>query len=284
MATAIQAFVDNNLLKNKSLSAVRIAVKEFKLTETALPNGSIDGKVKLVVSYGFIKDYGVEHLVDYNGGLRYTRPSGITANTEPYLRNVLKNGLVYLDKWMNANVETNRKLAKNVNISFYNYTEPVEGDTIYYSSKRPLTWDDFQSKYKPSGKYNAEIMPGFGYDQQGEIVKGTINVKLALKVYVAKSSCWADNYGRNAYALLHEQHHFDITRIVAEHFKQSIATANLTPDTYEAFINMQYLDSYREMNAMQKAYDKETSHSRNIAQQNAWNERIETELKQLKIN
>lgn len=282
-AQAISKFITQNLAKDVSLTPVTISIKEFKLTETTLANGSIDGQVKLMLSFGLVKNYGLEQLVDYRGGLHYTRAADNMANVEPYLRGALKTGLVYFNNWINANTEMNRKLAKKVNISFTNYSEPNEGDTIYYSRQRPLAWDDFQSKYKPPGKFSAEVMPGFGYDQETAIVKGTINVNITLKVYVTKSTCWTNDMQHSSYALMHEQRHFDIARIIAAQFKQKIAAENLTPDSYEAFINMQYLDSYRDMNTMQKAYDKETQHSLNTAAQNEWDDKIDKELKLLKV-
>jgi hypothetical protein len=53
----------------------------------------------------------------------------------------------------------------------------------------------------------------------------------------------------------------------------------LTPDNYEALLNMQYLDSYRDMNVMQKAYDDETNHGINQSAQDTWNAKIDKELK-----
>jgi hypothetical protein len=42
---------------------------------------------------------------------------------------------------------------------------------------------------------------------------------------------------------------------------------------------MQYLDSYRDMYAMQKAYDKETRNGRNEYAQSKWNNDIDKGLK-----
>jgi hypothetical protein len=282
--TAVSRFIDRNLAKDGSLRPVNITIKEFNLIETTLPNGSIDGRIKLHLSFGFEKDYGTEHLVDYDGGLNYVRNGNnyITV-VEPCLRKALKAGLVYFNDWVKNNTAANHKMAKGVKFSFTNYTESPEGDTIYYSPSRPITWNDFQSKHKPLMNANAAVMPGFGYEIEQEVVNGIINVHVQLKVYVPKSACWADNYGRDAYALSHEQRHFDITKIIAEQYKQKILTQNLTPDNYEAFIVMQYLDSYRDMDKMQKAYDNETSHSRNQFTQQEWNERIDKELKNFSV-
>ena len=281
---AISGFVERNLPKNKTLRPVNISIKEFKLSETLLPNGNTEGRIKLHLSFGSEKDYGTEHLVDYDGGLNYIRNGNnyITV-VEPCIRKALKASLVYFNDWIKSNALANHKLAKGVKFSFTNYTESPEGDTIYYSSNRPIKWNDFQSRYKPPMAANATVMPGFGYEIQQEVVNGIINVNAQLKVYLPKSACWADSYGRDAYALNHEQRHFDITKIIAEQFKNKLLDKNLTPDNYEAFIVMQYLDSYRDMHAMQTSYDKETNHSRTQIAQQEWDNRIDKELKKFSV-
>src|SRR6187402_3351998 len=53
VAAALSRFIEHNVPKDKSLSPVTISIKEFKLTETALPDGGVDGKIKLQLSFGF---------------------------------------------------------------------------------------------------------------------------------------------------------------------------------------------------------------------------------------
>ncbi|HEY0245067.1 MAG TPA: hypothetical protein VGC01_05850, partial [Mucilaginibacter sp.] len=278
-AEAIGRYIERNLPKDQSLSPVVISIKELKLTETATANERVDGHVKLSLSFSLQKDYGVEHLVDYHGGLHYIRTINNTSAIEPRLRTLLTSALVYFNDWMKTNTNDNRKLAKNVQFSFTDYADKIEGDTIYYAANRPLTWADFQSPTKPPGRFEAEVMPGFGYGQQAEVVSGTVKVNIAMKTFVPKSACWANYTGRDAYALNHEQRHFDIAKIIAGQFKQKILAAKLSPDDYEGFINVQYFDSYRDMDTMQKAYDKETDHGTNRFAQAEWNDRIDRELK-----
>lgn len=277
-ATAVKGFVTHNLPRDKMLRPVMISIKEFKLVETVLADGRIDGRLKLHLSFSLQKPYGTEQLVDYKGGLHYTRDFNNTTTAAHSLSGILTASLVYFNDWIKANTATNRKLAKDVQLSFTDYTEKPEGDTIYYSSKRPLTWADFQSHIRPSRQFEAQVMPGIGYDQEAEMTKGTIHVKIAMKAYVPKSACWADYSGRDNYTLNHEQRHFDIVKIISERFKQKILSRQLTPDNFEAIINMQYLDSYRDMDVMQTAYDKETGHGINRSVQAMWNDRIDKEL------
>jgi hypothetical protein len=278
-ASAFTKYLESGLPKNKALWPVIIQIKQMQIKETAATPGRIDGQISLTLAFGLEKPYGFEHLLDYPGRLHYTRSPDNAASVERNLRSMLKGGLVYLNDWIKDNANTSRKLAKNVKIGFSDYSEKTEGDTIYYSAKRPLTWADFQSKLRPTGPYQAAVMPSIGYTQEAKVEQGTIEVKVAMKTYVPKSACWANYSGRDDYALNHEQRHFDVVKIVAEQFKKKVLAKKLSPDTYEAFINMQYLDSFRDMDAMQKAYDGETAHGLNRGAQENWNARIDKELK-----
>jgi hypothetical protein len=281
VSTAISKFIANNLDKDKSLTPITISVKEFKLIETILPDKRIDGNINVLLSFGLQKNYGIGHLVDYKSGLHYTRSARSKDVAEPQIRKLLKSGLIYFNEWMKVNTHTNYKLTKKVNISFKDYTEKPEGDTIYYAANRPLTWDDFQSKIASSGPFAAEVMPSIGYDVQSKIQDGTIYVIITMKTYLPKSACWVNYAGRNDYALNHEQRHFDVVKIITEQYKQKVLTAKLNPDTYEAFIGMQYLDSFRDMYTMQTAYDTETKHGRDHFAQANWNDKID---KLLEVN
>ncbi|KAA8483413.1 hypothetical protein BDE36_2659 [Arcticibacter tournemirensis] len=276
---AVNNYLSKNLQKDRSLRAVTIGLNELKVSEATLPDGSIEGRIKLHLSFGLTKEYGVAPLTSPKFALRYTRPVGNTTSVESHIRNILRTALVSFDNWMKANVKSDWRLARDVRFNFSDYREQPEGDTIYYSPERKLTWGDFQSQNIHSNKYQALVIPGLGYIQDAKLKNETIYVDVAMKAYLPKSACWASSAGRNQYALNHEQRHFDIVKIIAEQFKQKVLTEKLTPDTYEAFLNMQYLDSLRDMHAMQKAYDIETSHGMNAAAQAKWNDRIDSDLK-----
>jgi hypothetical protein len=277
-AGAIKRYIDKNLPKNSSGRPVIICIEQLKLQETVLSEGSIEGRLNLKLSFSLEKDYGLEPLITYPGALRYRRSPTAQITVERNLRRMIGSGLSYFDEWMKANLGSDRKLARAVKISFTDYQNKTAGDTIYYDPKRPLTWADFQSRNKPPGMYQASVMPSIGYTQDADLENGTLLVRIAVKAYVPKSACWANPTDRNDYYLNHEQRHFDIAKIIAEQFKKKVLAKKLTPDDYEGFINMQYLDSYRDMNVMQKAYDDETNHGINRFAQDTWNARIDKEL------
>ena len=274
---AVKQFINHNLPYDKTLNPVVIGLRKFMVTESALPNGLVEGHVAVIMLFSLQQKDTTIHLLDYKGNAAYTRNAGPAQDIEPTLRHTLENGLVYLDAWMNKEAGTNVKLARGVKVIFTDYKEKTEGDSIYYAVNRSLTWDDFKSNI-PTRRFDAEVFPGIGYDEHKEIINGIIHVSIAMKVYLPKSAAWVRDGRRNDYTLNHEQRHFDIAKIAAEHFKQKINAENLTVDNYEGIINFEYLETYREMDALQKQYDAETRHGDDAAAQSQWNEKIDKEL------
>ncbi len=273
----IKQYISRNLPCNKALNPVIINLKKFMVTESALAGGLVQGHIVILMSFNLQQKDTTIHLIDYKGNAVYTRNAGPAQDIEPTLRHTLENGLIYLNTWMNKQAGTNVKLAKGVKLTFTDYKEKTEGDSINYAVNRPLTWDDFKSNI-PARRFDAEVFPGIGYDEHREIINGIIHVAIAVKVYLPKSAAWVRDGRRDDYTLNHEQRHFDIAKIVAEHFKQKINAANLTVDNYEGIINFEYLETYREMDSLQKQYDAETRHGDDPAAQNQWNKKIDKEL------
>ena len=275
---AIRQFINNNMARDTKLRPLIISLKKLSIRETKLAGNTVEGRMDLILSFGLDKgDDDIQYLAEYRGNAVYNRNAGQTRDIEPTLRHVLVNGLVYINTWMNQQAATNIKLARGVKIIFTDYTEKPEGDSIYYSAKRPLTWADFQSKV-PNSKYEAEVFPTIGYDENAEVVNGIIILHLAVKTCLPKSACWAKEGSRNNYILNHEQKHFDIAKIAAGRFKQKIDAGKLTPANYDAIINEAYLDAYREMSNLQKQYDDETHHGTDISEQQKWNSKIDKEV------
>jgi hypothetical protein len=271
----LNKFIADNLPKNPTLKPVVIDIKELTVTELSGKAGMVNGVIKMSLSFSLQKEELNQHLLNYSGGMRYTRLATNKGAVEQNLKNLNKSALLYFNKWMNNNINSSKVLASGVKVRFEYYSDQLEGDTIYYAPLRPLTWLDFKSKIRRSNKYAAMVMPNIGYEQQEEIQEGVINVTITLKTFLAKNDCWLGVSYKDDYMLNHEQRHFDVAKIVTEQFKKKIQQASLNPDTYEAVINMQYLDSYRDMNKLQKDYDNETSHGLNRTAQQKWNQRID---------
>ena len=277
-AMAIMQFIKHNLPANKTLRPIIIEIRKFKLSENVLANGMVEGNLSLSLAYDFKRS--ADEIVPigiYNGNSSYTRNAGPAQNVEPTIRRLLENGLAYVNTAINQQANSSIKLARSVKITFMDYEEKPEGDTIYYNAKRPLKWDDFKSKVR-SNHYEAEVFPTLGYDEHVEVSKAVVNVHLSIKVAIPKSAAWVNEGARNSYTLNHEQRHFDIVKIVSMHFIQKLKAEEIPVNNYEGVINVDYLDAYREMNALQAQYDNETKHGTDQAEQQRWNEKIDKEL------
>jgi hypothetical protein len=275
---SVNTFIDHGLSKNTSLRPVVISLKKFMVTETPLPGDLAKGRIVVVMSFGLQAADTIKHLIDFNGSAFYERPPGPPQQIEPKLRHLLESGLAYFNTWINGQAGTNMILAKTVALSFSDHPGTTAGDTVYYSAKRPLTWDDFKSKV-PSAKFDAEVYPGFGYNERTTVKDAVINLELEISVSVLKSACWVRSGGMNDYELNHEQRHFDIAKIAAERFKRRIKSEALPVNNYDGSINVDYLDAYREMDSLQMAYDKETRHGADRYVQGEWNKKIDEELR-----
>lgn len=271
----LKKYIADNLPNNQSLKPIVIDIKELTVTETPGKPGMVNGEIKMALSFSLQKSAEPQHLLNYNGGMKYSRVATNKTVVEQHLTQISKSSLSYFDKWMSNNISTNKIFATAVKFHFKEFKDELDGDTIYYSSKRPLTWSDFKSKIKRSNKYAAMVMPNFGYDQEEKIENGVIQVSITLQTFLAKSDCWLGSSYKDNYMLNHEQRHFDIAKIVTDQFKTKLLNADLSPENYEALVNMQYLESYRDMNKLQKAYDTETSHGLNNSAQYNWNKRID---------
>jgi len=279
--TAIKQYFEKSVPANKTLRPIVIRIKKIRVDEKLQPDGRVEGKAAMILSFWLKKEGEDIHLVDYRGGTGYTRSPGQQMDIGGLLSNSLQAGLAYFNTWINKQADSNIKLAIGVKLIFSDYTEKPEGDTIYYAAKRPLKWDDFQQK-PPASKYEAEVFPSISYGEQAEVVKGIVCVHISLKPYLPKSACWVKNGARTPYNLNHEQRHFDIVKLVMEHFKQHLLKEKLTVDNYDGPINMQYLDSFREMNDLEKQYDDETNHGMNESVQEECNKKIDKEFLSIK--
>ncbi len=273
----VSQFIENSITQNTALRPVAVHVKKFMATETTGAGAVARGSAVLAVSFDLMQGDETKHLVDYTGSANYTRTIGPAQDIEPTLRKMLGNSIEYFNNWINKQAGSDERLAKAVKVSFTDYSEKPEGDTIYYSVGRPLTWADFKGDV-PSSRYAAEVLPGIGYNEQVDVKNGIVLLNLEIKVYLPKSACWVRAGTRDDYILNHEQRHFDLAKIAARRFIRKIESENLPVDNYDGFINVDYLEAYRRMDTLEMRYDNETAHGLNRFAQAQWDEKIDNEL------
>ncbi|WP_240676202.1 hypothetical protein [Botryobacter ruber] len=279
---AIRAFMLESLPRNTQLRPVTIRLKECRVTEIPGATGMVNGRIAIAMAFEYKRGEEVVQLMEYQGGARYVRPASQQAVVEPTLRQALGESLRYLNNWMNQEADTNLKLAKAIRLHIADFAPATEIDTVYYTSTRPLTWNDFKAKPRAGSKFSASIFPGFAYEGRSEVIKGVLHLHLTMKVYMVPENSWTKDT-KSAYGLNHEQRHFDVAKLVAERYKQKLQSGIVTLEDYNSIIQYQFIEFYREMNRLQEQYDAETGHGLNTAAQAKWDKKIAAELAQVGV-
>ena len=280
---AVQEYLRKGLPANTKLRPVVLRLKELNVTESTPANGRVQGHVVAHVEFCLQRGGEIIPLIAHQGGIKYNRPASQLDVVEPALRQVLNEAVRYFDGWMNREANQNELLAKSIKVRFEDFALDAKDDTVFYTLKRPLNWDDFRANPSKESRYAAAVFPGFAYEGRNEVKDGVLHLNLTMKVFVVKSASWAKAAARDAYTLNHEQRHFDIVKLVAERFKQKIHPDSLTLSDYNSIMQYKYIESFREMNRLQEQYDRETVHGRDEAAQQRWNKRIDAELRAFRV-
>ena len=155
-------------------------------------------------------------------------------------------------------------------------------DTIYYDFNRNLKWSDFQGKPDQNYFGGAVTASGFAFDSQINFDGTNIYLNIGVYTFFTKSDSWKKPEINSDYHLLHEQHHFDITRIGSEKFINELQKAHFTKQNYSALLSSIFDKVYQEDLDTQQLYDKETNHSINVEKQLEWNDKIAAEILKIK--
>ena len=168
-----------------------------------------------------------------------------------------------------------------VNVFMQNKKTAPGGDTIYYDLNRKLTWKDFQGKPDTSSFAGAITASGFAFNSQMNFDGRNIDLAIGVYSYFTKHDSWKKAGIHSDYHLLHEQHHFDITRLGSEKLIEELRKAHFTRTNYNALMNSIFDKVYNENLALQQQYDGETRNSIDVKKQIEWNARIAAEIKKL---
>jgi hypothetical protein len=264
--------------KDQSYLPLYITIKELSVSEKRVGPNKVTGEVRLNVRFRWYRDMLPVELTGYQTAANYTRPE--TAFThEKLIKQLVDQALSHFQKWMVANAGKTPTLARNLVLTFREINNAASEDTVFYSPKRPLIWDDFKVKSgKPGSRYAAAVFTSFGYEGRSYPKDDDLVVEIGLKIFMVKSMSWGRPESRNAGTLRHEQIHFDITRLVVEKFKERLRKAELTIEDYDSEIQYQFLEAFREMNHDQEQYDGETGHGLNDGAQAAWDRKIARQI------
>ncbi|MEO8413834.1 MAG: hypothetical protein ABI472_09255 [Ginsengibacter sp.] len=163
-----------------------------------------------------------------------------------------------------------------------NKKAPPGGDTIYYDFNRNLTWSDFKGTPDENYFAGAVTASGFAFDSQMNFDGTNVYLNIGVYTFFTKHDSWKKPEVNSVYHLLHEQHHFDITRIGSEKFIAGISKAHFTEANYQELLSSLFDTAYKENENMQSQYDNETKHSLDASKQLEWNNKIAAQVLLLK--
>ena len=169
-----------------------------------------------------------------------------------------------------------------VNAFMENKKAKPGNDTIYYDFSRNLTWEDFKGTPDNNQLEAAVTASGFAFDAQTSFDGVNMDFNIGVYTFFTKNDSWKKPQINSDYQLLHEQHHFDITRLGAQKLVAELAKAHFTKQNYNKLITSIFDKAYKEMESIQSQYDIETNHSLNKEKQLEWNDKIASDIQKLK--
>jgi hypothetical protein len=264
--------------RQKDCLPLEIVLDDVSVSERKVAPNKIAGEIRVKVSFQWTRSARPIFLTSYSTASTYTRPEA-NYDHEPILRRMLDGSIRHFDQWLGLNEEKNPLLARGVRVVFEDLDYAENGDTLYYKPERKLTWTDFKgNSSKPGRRYAAAVFSSMSYEGSSKMAGKYLQVTIAMKVFMVKGMSWGRADARNNYTLAHEQTHFDITRIIAERFKQKLKNMDLSIEDYDSQIQYEFLESFRDMNTEQEKYDGESQHGLNTAVQAEWNSKIKSEI------
>lgn len=256
---------------------IQVRIYELELQEKRNPDKELyEGEVVLGIGFFVIGSFDPVHLLDYSGSIQYQRSGFRMDKVEEVVNRLFQNSLVYFDNWIINQNLSNRALAKTFRLDIVEGNRESTEEKVYYVPDRPLVWGDFRARPRPTSRNNATIFTSFSLEGVSLMDSGSMVQTLEINVYMLPGQSWVRT--PSAYALNHEQRHFDIVRIVADRLIYKLKNKELSLDFYQAEINEAYLDSYREMNRLQELYEKGTNHGIDQVGQALWNGLIDDAL------
>lgn len=162
-------------------------------------------------------------------------------------------------------------------LPLFSFHQNKEIEIKKWSSQSKLTWDDFKGKAINSSKRAAESDCQISCKMKGE----NDSVLFSVETFFSITNSWVNKKLASDFILKHEQGHFDINEIFARKLRKALSEAKYTRTNVTAKFRDIQSKYFALLNKEQELYDKETEHSIKTEKQLKWNEKIESQLKEL---
>ena len=151
------------------------------------------------------------------------------------------------------------------------YIPSKDNNKILWNKDYSLQWKDFKGPVKENAGYDA--MTAYAVES------GKENGKYGIFCYFDRSKSWRVKKKETELLLKHEQYHFNLAEVYARKIRKQIIEMNLLKDPKQ--LDKVFKDNLKQLEIDQKAYDKETNHSKVPETQTKWENDIDKQLLEL---
>ena len=152
-----------------------------------------------------------------------------------------------------------------------------DSEKISWSKNQKLTWEDFQGEPNFSAGFVASTNTGINFGYSYFFNENEVSVEHSVESFFNPEKSWFIPGQVSQHVLNHEQLHFDISELHARILRKKLDSQKFSKNV-KSEIESIYLQVEEQRKAMQKKFDVETDHSRNIKKEILWEKRIAKQL------
>jgi len=155
--------------------------------------------------------------------------------------------------------------------------ETAQQDHFQWGEHTKLSWDDFKGSVNAiRNESAAATCCSIGFRTNTSTPDGKPEIIVYNTFYANKS--WVRPDARIPSILDHEQGHFDLCEVYTRKLKKLLGNIDLNSPNFKQELMRIYSQVSNEYETRQQAYEQETTHGTNIAQQKRWQGMIACEL------
>ncbi|MCW3122796.1 MAG: hypothetical protein JWQ38_2288, partial [Flavipsychrobacter sp.] len=156
-------------------------------------------------------------------------------------------------------------------------TANITVSEFQWADHRTLSWEDFQGSVNAvTDESAAATHCGIGFRTGRATPDSKPGIIVYNTFYVNKS--WVKADAKIPTILTHEQGHFDLCEIYTRKLRERMSGIDLNTPNLRAVLEHIYFEVKNEYEVRQQAYEDETTHGTNFAQQGRWHDNIMKEL------
>ncbi|MGY6559316.1 MAG: hypothetical protein ACXIT9_08540 [Nitritalea sp.] len=263
----------------KDMPPWRWEIRRLLIEEAPAQAGHAQGELRLEAVFYALDGYArPDTLFTFSNTLSYTRPLSRISYVDGLFYRALSGMRDYTERWLAAEQGRHPALARGIRVRPYIEEGGTASDTVFYASGRTLSWSDFRGRMTTGSRFNASIFTTLAMDFTASMEKGFLEVPVRIRAFMLPRDSWVRPGGQSAYALNHEQRHFDMVQIVSLLLKGWLEGFVWSRDDFEGQLNQAFMRAYRLMNRLQEAYDADTSHGQRKERQALWDRALDLGL------